>query len=139
MKVDCQICISRPQGNDGSYIEIRLIDVNSRARFFEGRMSLEDFAECLTGLSNRPISGEVRGLENVGKLRVVERRVAECPFSSCSREEMSAWLIANKQEEGWQLDPYLGSQSSMSHGKDKTILRYSVYRYEPIPEEPKLP
>jgi hypothetical protein len=50
--------------------------------------------------------------------------------SHSDREKMSKWIEDNCKEEGWRIDSYLGSQSSIGHRDGKTVLNYSVYRYE---------
>jgi len=130
MKIEAKITISKPQCSSGErYISIAIEDDASHLRFFQGKMSLEDFADCLTGHSYCTIEGEVGGLSNVGKTKVMERRTLECPLSGYGKGEDETWLIANGQEEGWILDSYLGSQNSVSHKDGKKFLNYSVHKY----------
>jgi hypothetical protein len=42
---------------------------------------------------------------------------------------LEQWLQDNAQEEGWIIDHYLGSQSSIDHMDGKTFLNYSVHKY----------
>lgn len=130
MKINCAITISRPSyGTDKKAISICLADRASGIEFFDGEISLEEFSEALTGLSDRSVEAEVRGLEYIGKKRVTESREILCPLKSYDRKEFEAWLEENAQEEGWILSTHLGSQKSITHNKDDVLLRYSVTKY----------
>ena len=78
----------------------------------------------------------MRGLEHVGKKKVTEPRTAIAPKSipSHSRDELRAWLQENRQEDGWIIDSYLGSQNSVTRDQGETVLRYSVFKYVPADE-----
>jgi hypothetical protein len=92
-------------------------------------MSPHDFATAVTGLSGIKVDAEVRGLDVVGKKKVVESRSALCPLNSYDKSTLQAWLLDNCQEEGWTIDPYLGSQSSLSYHTEGVTLNYRVYKY----------
>lgn len=127
MKIKAKITISR---NSNNVIKVRLVDEASQAEFFDGELSLADFASAVTGLSYVEMDAEVRGLGNVGKLKVRETRSIVCPLPSYSRDDLRKWLTANGQEEGWILDAHLGSQNSISTNKEgKTVLNYSVHKF----------
>lgn len=127
MKIKAKITISR---NSNNVISIRLVDEASSIEFFDGELSLADFASTVTGLSYVEMDAEVRGLGNVGKLKVRETRSIVCPLSSYSRDDLRKWLTANGQEEGWILNDHLNSQNSVSTNKEgKTVLNYSVYKF----------
>lgn len=125
------ITISRPHGgtSNNDVIRIAIQDEMSRARFVEVEVSLADFAQAITGLAFTPATLRVDRLEVVGKNRICEQRVIECPLRTFDKDVLKQWLIENGQEEGWTLDPHLGSQTSVSCQGDKTILRYSVHKY----------
>jgi hypothetical protein len=130
MKINAKINISRVSSNHREgYISIRIQDEKSLVTFFDGEMSLTDFAQAITGFSDQPIPAEVRGLDFLGKTRVREDRTIECPLDTCKKEELEQWLHENAQEEGWTLNTYLGSQNSVKRTEGKTILRYSVTKY----------
>lgn len=127
MKVECKITISR---NSNDKINITLFDESSRIQFFDGDMLPEDFTKVITGLGYQPIETEVRGLEHVGKKKVVEKRQIPTPFKSWDSQRASQWLKDNYKEDGWMTDPYLGSQNSVSYKNDGTIaINFSVYKY----------
>lgn len=111
------------------YMSIRVVDSKSKGEFLDIRMSMEDFANAITGLSRVPVFGEVRGLSNIGKVRVVEARQAICPQSSYDKKYLSSWIEENCQEEGWIISTYLGSQTSIRHVTNGTLLNYSVVKY----------
>jgi len=122
--------ISRPQYGDGrKKIEVSIRCALSGIEFVSMQIDPAEFAEALTGLSRRPGEAEIHGLEYVGKERVTEQRQIICPLKSYKRDDLENWLQENAQEEGWLLNTYLGSQSSVSRQSDGTILRYSVTKY----------
>jgi hypothetical protein len=121
-----KVTISR--GSDGM-VRIRFRDDTSGIEFAEVAMTPENFGYAITNLAEREGELEIRGLEWVGKQRVTERRQIECPLNSYDREKLSEWLNTYAQEEGWLLDSYLGSQSSVNWKGGKTILNYSVTKY----------
>lgn len=111
------------------YINIRLRDTDSRSEFVDVRMSAEDFGSCVTGMSEMTIVGEVRGLANVGKVRVYEKRQALYEGNSNDKVMLSKWLTDNKQEEGWTISAYLGSQNSIVQTIHGTLVNYSATKY----------
>lgn len=130
-EIDASLTISRPMFGDGrKEIRIKVRDEKSRNDFVELHISYEDFAAVVTGLSEVKCRGTVKGLENVGKEKVIEERKVEYPGSRHkSREELEQWLLEECQEEGWNVNAYLGSQSSLSYNGDKLILKYLVYKF----------
>lgn len=127
MNVKCKVTISR---NSSEAINIHVEDDTSRIRFLELTMTLSDFAMALTGHGYMPASGEVHGLENVGKRR--ESRAASVVYPgsyNATRSEMAEWLEENCQEDGWLLDAYLGSQGSVTYNKGVPTLHYRMIRY----------
>jgi hypothetical protein len=135
VNINCKISIGRR--SDGAIV-ITVQDESSHAQFLELEMTPENFALALTGLALTEARGTVRNLGSVGRHRIVETREAIYPRSSAydSREKMRAWLEANCQEDGWLLDTYLGSQSSVRRDEaGNVVLRYRVIRYADSPEE----
>lgn len=111
-------------------ISIRVHDQASGIEFVDAVISHEEFARALGSLQYRPfIECEVLGLEYVGKKRVTEQRSIVCPLNSYKREELSAWLAENADEDGWLVSTYLGSKGSVSRDNGITTLNYSVTKY----------
>lgn len=115
-------------------IQIELVCEKSYTHFCTIKMTLEDFAKAITGMGHIKVFADLRGLQYVGKRRIREERTVLYPFTSLSthkREEMEKWLEENCQEEGWILDSYLGSRSSISYAENVRFynLHYSVYKY----------
>lgn len=125
-KLSAAVTISRR--SDG-VITIEFVDQTSRIRFAEVEMSPEEFANAVTGFGYRPAKLTVTGLEFVGKVPLTESRTIEYPNKCYSRAEMSEWLKDNAREDGWFIDTYLGSQSSVIYRDGKTILNYTVTKY----------
>ena len=122
-----QISVSR---NSSGMVGLRVVDSASHIAFLDVSMTLEAFAEIITGLSYVEAEAEFRGLDNVGKIKIVEKRRVTCPLDTYDKIELSDWLDKNCQEEGWKLDTYLGSQGSVVRTQDgETVLNYSVIKY----------
>lgn len=127
MKINGNISCNRASDDT---VRIEIEDNLSQQRFLEIKLSLEDFALMITGLSGIDFQGEVRNLSAVGKKKISEKRSAVFPGSSSTdRTELEQWLLDNKQEEGWSINTYLGSQRSVITVEGKTTLNYSVYKY----------
>lgn len=125
--------------NSKDVIRIAFRDDASRIEFAVAEMTPEAFGFAITGLSEQEVDLKVGFLDRVGKLRIIEARSIDCPLQRLEKEEMRAWLRANAQEDGWILDDYLGSQSSVSPLKDGKgySLNYRVVKYvDPPISEP---
>lgn len=127
--ISAKITISRSRGGEGDgTVNFEIKDSTSGITFFQGRMNPVDFAEAITGLACQRIAAEVRGFDNLGKVKVTEARQVKAPkqMSSGSLEE---WLEENMQEDGWILNSYLGSQQSNTYKDGERYLNYSVFKY----------
>ena len=129
MNINATISISR---NSKDMITITIHDRASHARFVELSLTPAYFAMAVTGLAHIDAdSAVVRDLDVVGKRKVIEPRSIDCPLPDYgSKEELRAWLREHGKEDGWIVDDYLGSQSSVISRNDVTRLHYKVYRYE---------
>jgi hypothetical protein len=110
-------------------IRIELQDEASGARFVEVRLTFEEFALAVTGCHVSDVDTTVAGLANVGKVRVRETRELLCPLTSYNTDILEEWLVKNAQEDGWIVDPYLGSQTSKKYVDKGVLLRYSVHKF----------
>lgn len=127
MKIKATITINRASNG---LVYIRLNDEASHIEFVDVAMTPHDFAEAVMGLAMQPVEGEVRGLENVGKNKIYEKRSIVCPLDTHKTSELVEWLRLNAQEEGWILDTYLGSQTSVGPYKEGgRRLNYAVIKY----------
>ena len=64
-------------------------------------MTLEDFASAVTGLAAVDVVGDVRGLDRVGKVKVLESRQTTYPGNSYDdRANQESYIVENCQEEG---------------------------------------
>lgn len=110
-------------------IHIQVQCSSSNAKFLDIELTTEQFGQLVTGLYLSDIDVRVDRLEIVGKKKVAESRSVEFPLENFRREDQEQWLIDNCQEEGWTINPYLRSQSSVKHVDGNTILNYHVYKY----------
>lgn len=117
---------------------MRVEDAASRTEFLEMELTPEVLGNAITSLAYQPVVFRMMGLEHIGKRRVIESRTIVCPLDTYKRDVLEAWLEENGQEEGWLLSSYLGSQSSIRHTDEGTILNYSVVKYvdEALAAEP---
>lgn len=136
-KITGKITITRPSFcGDKEIINLTLLDSASNEEFVDIEIDLADFSKLLTGQARTPFVGEVSGLDIVGKTFVPEKRRVLCPIKSHNKDILSDWLRNEYKEEGWFVDPYLGSQGSIgTSDKDGTYVNFSVYKYVEIKEE----
>lgn len=142
--LDTKITISKRESNKGGkYINIAIKDDVSGICFAEVKISLEDFAEALTGLGYVECKTEVRGLHNIGKEKEYERAsvfitdeeyacvLADANGSGydAAKTALGEWLEENHAREGWSIDKYLGSQGSIKYVDDGKMLNFGYYRY----------
>lgn len=131
MKHNGKITMGRPTLGDGKEcVRLQIWDNASKQHFVEVELTLDNFTRALTGQARIECTFEHRGLAHVGCERVVEPRTVELNSTvGMSRKDLEEWLRENCQEAGWYVDPYLGSQSSMTRNDGKTQLHYRVFRY----------
>lgn len=131
----CSLSINRVNTNFGQrYISLTVTDEASNIRFLEMKLTLDQFAEAVTGLFTTDIDAVVQKLQFVGKKKIIEHRVITYPGIQYSNDVLSKWLEENAQEEGWMVNSYLGSQGSVKRVGGDTQLRYTVYKYVDIEE-----
>lgn len=125
------ITISR---GSNDVIRIEIEDKASGIRFVNVKITPEQLGLLVTGRSFIPCEMEVRSLQYLGKTYVSERRsltVPQTTFKSYffDKNELSAYLVENAQEDSWLINPYLGSQASISYHDGNVTLNYSVFKY----------
>lgn len=120
--------------NSRDLVGIRVKCDSSRNTFLELELTLEQFAQVITGLSEVEVEGVTRGLAYVGKTKIRELRSVELPegLYNYRKEPVVEYLKEHHQEEGWIQDLYLGSQGSITLDQQtkKYTANYAVYRYE---------
>ena len=126
MKITGEIGITR--SSNGSYY-IRLEDSASSRKFVEVKLTAVQFAEAVTGLYVADVEMEVQNLDKVGKTRVIESRKVLCPLDTHDKDVLAQWLLDNCQEEGWTVNTYLSSQSSVKSVDGGKLLNYNVVKF----------
>ena len=125
-----QLTISRQTG-DGERISIRIRDERAGIEFVELTLTLEQYAQAISGLSCVPCEVEVQGLENVGKRLEVD--TLEFPLGSSEygdkRKEVAAKLAAETCPAGWTPDLHFGSQNSFFQRDGETWARCTIRRW----------
>lgn len=147
-KLKGAITIGRPSYGDGrELMVIQFRDELSRVRFLDIEMSLPDLMKALTGQAEMPIEMQVRGLENVGKVKETKRLDFEVTDTN---REAAADLAPAYADEGWQADLYFNSQDSFSQvefsckhplgGKEsnrrRTVTQAHTTQYRYVEEKP---
>lgn len=128
--INGNICIAR--SSDGN-VYIKIEDRDSNIHFAEIKLTAQQFGECITGLYTTDVPIEVRGLQNVGKVKVTEPRVKTIKCDSYDkdviRKEIGKIHAEQDAPNGWSASMYLGSQNSISREGGMTTVRYSVYKF----------
>lgn len=112
-KSDGKITISKINTPEGYIMEVSLMDNNSRIEFARAKLSMEQFAEAITGLGHVPCEIKYRDLENVGKKK--EKKPLIFPIPEDNRYSPQIWAENHAQkfaDEGWTADIYFNSQNS---------------------------
>lgn len=115
--------------NNHNEVWIRIRDEGAVEAGFELRFTLEEFASLVTGMVVDQIPIEITNPDKFGKVRVTSQRETFCPLKPLNKDELRQWLLDNRQEEGWEIDAYLGSQGSVTHCESGCILRYRVKKW----------
>lgn len=134
MKTKCKVQISR---DSNERVRIRIQDDFSRQIIADISMSLEmwtrvSFSEVWSG-----IDCECGDLTVIGKKKEIRDKQIICPLSyyKVGKAGLQEWLLENGAEDGWIVDPYLGSQKSVTSQDDSTLLSYTIYRYVDIDQD----
>lgn len=129
--MDGKITISKTTSNrNKKEIRIAIEDDASSINFVEARMSLENFAEALTGLGFVDIDFTVRGLENIGKTR--ERKTVEINLGKTDYDGLKELALSEARKiesDGWVCDGYFSNQDSFRYKDGNTICRAGFVRY----------
>jgi hypothetical protein len=128
-KKQIEVELSMARSSNGLYY-VRVMDETSRTLIVEVEMTGEQYAQALTGLYAGGYKATVgKDLSVVGKRRVSENRTIYAPIKTYDKDKLQAWMKENCQEEGWEIDYYIGSQSSLRSVDDLTQINYRVYKY----------
>jgi len=130
-KLEGNISISKPICYGVSRMNIEIQDENSDIKFLELSLSLEDFTRAITGQACIPIEFEIRGLDNVGKIKEQKELVFEMPKSNYGEQRIIDALkyASLAAEPGWSVNNYFSSQNSFFQKDDKYYARTTQYRY----------
>ena len=93
-----QVTISRISG-DTDWIEIRIIENNSRVEFVTARLSFEGFAKALTGLGNSPAELELINLSELGRRAENKEEFLKCDGHSESSRHKA---VRKTEVDGWE-------------------------------------
>jgi hypothetical protein len=107
-----KITISRWHSNqDGDGMSIEVWDEVSGVSFLEVEMTPHDFALALTGLARQECTFELRGVQNIGKVR--EQKTVIIEVTGGVRENEKAALLAPFEVDGWK--GYAGDLGNSHH------------------------
>ena len=139
MKLAGNVSIGRSQGPDGNSVRIEVMDERSRVTFLTLSLTMEQYAEAITGLSHRPCEMEVRGLDLVGM--VSEYKTVDIAFPYVSGEGRAltkiraAETVAEHETDGWRgrPDDLLNHHNLIAGKPDIYLVHFS--RHVPAPPE----
>lgn len=123
MHLPGKLTISHPSGGGGDYIEIRVEDATSGTPFLALQVSLEAFANAITGRASQDCTLELRGLDNLGKRREVKHeRVPYTRVYGAYAQLAKAKALAPFEVDGWR-----GHASDLgNHHKGSDATGYTV-------------
>jgi hypothetical protein len=132
MSIKGELSIVRPSCSDGKkYIRIMVGDVEARIQFLDIEIALDDFAECLTGLSFVKCDINVRGAEKIGKRIESDELIFEMPsrVKYSERNQVAAELARESTPDGWEASDYFCAQDSFFEKDGKSYARTSISRW----------
>lgn len=101
-------------------VRIRIEDGNSGINFIEIALTLEDFANAVTGMGYVECQFEVRGLDKIGKRREVKTEVVKTKSYNVSKEEKLDLL------KPFEVDGWIGSLDDLGNYHNRKDDGYSV-------------
>jgi len=133
MKIDGKITIHRIHSGR-ECIEIEFVDVQSGTKFALAELSLEAFADAITGRGMVECTIDVCGLERVGK--VMHVKSIKFPLLDLAPDKKVAACkeVARICPEGWVPDNYFGSQDSFWQD-DGVLWAKCIIRCWVLPDE----
>lgn len=128
--IETSISIVRASDNT---IRIIVDDESSRnMRMIEIAITPEQFGLLVTGLSSQKCTTVLKNIEVAGKTKIVQKRsMTYTGENRSNRVYLEKFIVDNSQDDGWFINPSLGSQNSIEYNGDgSATLNYSTYRYE---------
>lgn len=92
-------------------------------------LTAEQVAKMITGVHTGGVQVTCSRPDLFGKVRIKEHRQVFCPLTTYNKADLEEWLLANYHEDGWEVDPYLGSQSSTKIVEGGQLLNFKVERW----------
>lgn len=129
---EAKVTISKLIGGDNNKIRIEIEDELSGATFVSVDLSLEAFAQAITGLSI--VSGEmkVRNLDLIGKRREMKKEIVPTDNYNPSYEDVLE-LAKPFEVDGWKANMYKGAKiTTTTDKKGNTLLSISFVRWVEI-------
>lgn len=131
MSLQGKITISRVGLAENDQIEITIKDKDACVEFVTASLSLEDFAQAITGISFTDCTFEVRGLDIVGKKMEMKRMEFQLDDEIEWKDRKAVAFDTAKAicEEGWTPDSYFGGQDSFFKKDNKQWARCIIRRW----------
>lgn len=121
---------------DEYHIQINCDESNTR--FLDAYIDADTFAKMITS-AHVEFEADVNGLDRVGKRKIRESRsvvVHRDKLNGLGRDAAKEYVKRHCQEDGWLLDSYMGSQSSVVYQpNDMVKLNYAVFKFVEIEDE----
>ena len=129
MKLEGKISILAHHGNN-SGIEIEIEDNASGIRICTAEISMEAFAQAVTGLSSCPCNITLYQSENIGKKLEVKDELIPYPYSNSEFEKVIKDLVEPYEIDGWKADSYYtGSYNHHQHNYSNATYKMAFRRY----------
>ena len=130
------LSISRVHCNiEGDYVSIEVKDENACVKLLRLKMSMENFAQAITGLHSTECVGEVSGLDKVGKKHENRDFSFELPEGTKFRDKTAAVkAVMEACPKGWTPDISFSSQNSFYSADGKEWARTTIRRWVEIEE-----
>ncbi len=96
--------------SDGS-VSVTISDLSSGIEFVDARMTVEDFGNCVLGMSMQDCEFSVRGCEHIGKIR--EHKTEKVHFAPSYKNKKDRELLAEEAIKHLEVDGWHGDSSDL--------------------------
>jgi len=110
-------------------VRIQFKDCNSVTRFATAELSLEQYAQAITGLSEIPCMIEISNLQNVGLRRISDTLEFELEAQNSYSRNLHIEQLLRCVPDGWKTTDELSSQNSFFEKDGKRWARATINKW----------
>ena len=110
-------------------VRIQFKDCNSVTRFATAELSLEQYAQAITGLSEVHCIIEISNLQNVGLRRISDTFEFELEAQNSYGRNMHIEQLLRDVPDGWKTTDELSSQNSFFEKDGKRWARATIHKW----------